>query len=80
MKYCSDQTFMTVKSHVQDCDLDVGNMTWVKVMAHHLSLDNNFVNEILFRSNVTVRSCGPDTNLGIVCTVTLTKDKIMTYP
>ena len=41
--------------------------------------------EILLRSNLATRNCGPDTNFGYVCSVTLTSEiwpwiKVMTHP
>ena len=52
-------------------DLDLGGMTLGQ--GHDTPLDHGQqLCEILSRSNVAVRSYGPDKDLGYVCTVTLT--------
>ena len=52
-------------------DLDLGGMTLGQ--DHDTPLGNGQeLCEILSRSNMAVRSYGPDTELGYVCTVTLT--------
>ena len=55
---------------------------WVKVMTHPWVMDNKCE---ISRSNMAVRSYGPDTEFGYVCTVTLTLEvwpwvKVMTHP
>ena len=66
------------------CDLDLGDMTLGQ--SHDTPLGNRQeVCEILSRSNLAVRSYGPDTDLWYVCTVTLTLEiwpwvKVMTHP
>ena len=66
------------------CDLDLGGMTLGQ------SYDTPFGHgqqlwEILSRSNMVVKSYGPDTDFGYVCTVTLTLEvwpwvKVMIHP
>ena len=51
-------------------DLDLGDMNLGQ--RHDTPLGHGQqLCEILFRSNLAVRSCGPDTDFGYVCTVTL---------
>ena len=56
------------------CDLGHEDMTLgrgqVKVMVQSWGMDDNNV-KILFRSNMAVRSYGPDTDFGYSCTMTL---------
>ena len=53
------------------CDLDLVGMTLGQV--HDTPLGNGQKSrEILARSNLAVRSYGPDTDFGYVCTMTLT--------
>ena len=52
------------------CDLDLGDMTWDQ--GHDTPLGHiQQLCEILSRSNLAVRSYGPDTNFWYVCTLTL---------
>ena len=66
------------------CDLDLGDMTLGQ--GHDTPLGHGQqLCEILSRSNLAVRSYGPDTNFQYVCTVTLTLEiwpwvKVMTHP
>ena len=53
------------------CDLDLGDMTMGQVHDTPLSHGQQLC-EILPRSNITLRSYGPDTDFGYVCTMTLT--------
>ena len=55
------------------CDHDLGDMTLVKVMTHPWVMSKQLC-EILSRSNMAMRSYDPDTDLGYVCTVTLTSE------
>ena len=53
------------------CDLDLGEMTLGQ--SHDTPLGHGQqLCEVLSRSSLAVRSYGPDTDLGYVCTVTLT--------
>ena len=53
------------------CDLDLGGMTLGE--GHDTPLGHGQqLCEILSRSNISVRSYGPDMDFGYVCTVTLT--------
>ena len=66
------------------CDLDLGDMTLGQ--GHDTPLGHGQqLCEILSRSNLAVRSYGPDTDFQYVCTVTLTLEiwpwvKVMTHP
>ena len=65
-------------------DLDLGGMTLGQVRDTPLGHGQQLC-EILSRSNMAVRSYGPDTDFGYVCTVTLTLEvwpwfKVMTHP
>ena len=66
------------------CDLDLGDMTLGQ--GHDTPLGNGHqLCEIFSRSNVAVRSYGPDTDFGYVFIVTLTLEiwpwgKVMTHP
>ena len=66
------------------CDLDLGDMTLGQV--HDTTLGHGQqLCEILSRSNLAVRSYGPDTDFQYMCTVTLTLEiwpwvKVMTHP
>ena len=66
------------------CDLDLGDMTLGQ--GHDTPLGHGQqLSEILSRSNLAVRSYGPDTDFQYVCTVTLTLEiwpwvKVMTHP
>ena len=53
------------------CDLDLGGMTLGQDYDTPLGHGQQLC-EILSRSNMAVRSYGPDTDFGYVCTVTLT--------
>ena len=66
------------------CDLDLGGMTLDQGYDTPLGHGQQLC-EILSRSNMAVRSYGPDTDFGYVCTVTLTLEiwprvKVMTHP
>ena len=66
------------------CDLDLGDMTLSQGHDTHLGQKKQ-LREIISRSNLAVRSYGPDTDFGYVCTVTLTLEKwplvkFMTHP
>ena len=66
------------------CDLDIKGMTLGQGHATPLGHGQKMA-EILSGSNLAVRSYGPDTDLGYVCTVTLTLEiwplvKVMTNP
>ena len=53
------------------CDLDLGDMTLAR--GHDTPLGHGQqLCEILFRSNMAMRSYSPDTDFGYACTVTLT--------
>ena len=66
------------------CDLDLGDMTFGQ--GHDTPLGHGQqLCEISSRSNLAVRSYGPDTDFQYVCTVTLTLEiwpwvKVMTHP
>ena len=68
----------------EHCDLDLGDMTLGQ--GHDTSLGHGQqLCEILSRSNLAVRSYGPDTDFGYVCMVTLTLEiwpcvTVMTHP
>ena len=55
------------------CDLDLGDMTLGQGHDTPLSPGQQLC-EIISRSNLAVRSYGPDTDYGYVCTLTLTSD------
>ena len=62
------------------CRYDLGSRSW-----HTLESWDKLLCEILSRSNISVRSYGPDTEFGYMCTVTLTLEiwpwlKVMTWP
>ena len=72
---------MTLYMH---CDLDLGDMTLGQGHDTPLGHGQLFC-KILSRSNMAVRSYGPDTDFGYVFTVTLTLEiwpwvKVMTHP
>ena len=55
------------------CDHDLGDMTLGQ--GHDTSFgQRQYVCEILSRSNLAVRSYGPDTGFGYECTVTTTSE------
>ena len=66
------------------CDLDIGGMTLCQ--SHNTPLGHGQqLCAIISRSNFAVRSYGPDTDFGYLCTVTLTLEtwpwvKVMTHP
>ena len=67
----------------EHCDLDLGDMT--SGPCHTLGYRQRQLCEISSRSNMKVRSYGPDTDFGYDCTVTLTLDvwpcvKVITNP
>ena len=68
----------------EHCDLDLGGMTLGQ--GHDTTFGHGQqLWEILSRSNVAVKSYGPDTEFGYVCTVTLILEvwpwvNVMTHP
>ena len=89
-KYCLDLTWqwrVMARTHILlyvHFDLDLGGMTLGQVHDTPLGHGQQLC-EILSRSNLTVRSYGPDTDFRYLCTVTLTLEvwpwiKVMTHP
>ena len=73
VKYYPDPTLqwgVMARTHI-NCDLDLWNMTLCQGNDTPLGHGQQ-LSEILSRSNLAVRSYGPDTDFGYVCTVTLT--------
>ena len=75
VKYCPDPTWqwgVMVRTHILLCvhfDLDLGGMTLGQGHNTHFGHGQQMC-EILSISNMAVRSYGPDTEFGYVCTVT----------